>query len=137
MNVYQYVDDKLNEILKTKVQQQLDEMSNSLRESISNTGNTLKEDLQFQIVEKTNGLGEEVAADVNSIETRIKDLHVEINQFKSLTKKAMLSLEKKIENEGKKSRKSSKSRDPPVSQVYIAKAEHEAQLKAVHKNLEK
>ena len=90
-------------------------MSNSLRESISNTENSLKEDLSFQIVEKTNGLGEEVASDVNSIETRIKDLHLEINQFKSLTKKAMLSLEKKIETEGKKSRKSSKSKEPPAS----------------------
>ena len=49
----------------------------------------------------------------------------------------MLSLEKKIETEGKKQRKRSKSKDqlPPAS-MSIPKSEYESQLKAVHKNLE-
>ena len=114
-------------------------MANSLRQSISSTESQLKEDTQFQIVDRVNGLGEEIAADVNSIETRMKDLHMEINQFKSLTKKAMISLEKKIEVEGKrKSRKRSKSKDSPSSTAaYVTKSDHEIQLTQVHKNLEK
>ena len=55
---------------------------------------------------------------------------MEINQFKSLTKKAMISLEKKIEVEGKrKSRKRSKSKDSPSSTAaYVTKSDHEIQL---------
>lgn len=74
----------------------------------------MKEDYEFQIAEKTNGLGEEIAQDVNNIETRIKDLMIEINQFKGISQQAMLTLEKKTnkieKTTSKYGRKRSKSR---------------------------
>lgn len=56
-------------------------------------------------------LGEEIAADVNTIEGKLKDMQAEITQFKDITKRAMLVLERKFDKAvGKERSSKSKSR---------------------------
>jgi hypothetical protein len=72
-------------------------MALTFRDTIKNCEQNLRENFEYQLTTKTNQLGEEIASDVNSIETKIKDHNRELGQFKDISKRAMLVLERKFD----------------------------------------
>ena len=75
----------------------MEDMALTFRDTVKNCEQNLRENFEYQLTTKTNGLGEEIASDVNTIEGKIKDLTREIGQFKDITKRAMFVLERKFD----------------------------------------
>lgn len=93
----------------------MEEMALTFRDTIKNCEQNLRENFEYQLTTKTNGLGEEIASDVNAIEGKIKDLTRELGQFKDITKRAMLVLEKKFDKCAPKETIKSKSKNRKAS----------------------
>lgn len=51
----------------------MEDLALTFRDSIKNTETNLRENFEYQLTTKINGLGEEIASDVNTIEGKIKD----------------------------------------------------------------
>ena len=56
----------------------MEDLALTFRDTVQNCEQNLRENFDFQLTTKTNGLGEEIASDMNSIEGKIKDLTREI-----------------------------------------------------------